>query len=111
MLKQKEAAVRCPFCRTQVRRGAISCPTCRARISYGCTVPVTGCLLPIVVAFLVGCGLIGLFSEEDATGARTIPQNLLIGIGIFSAFLGLGLWLLMVQIAKRFISFSRRRRD
>src|ERR1700751_588663 len=103
--------MRCPFCRTNVVRGAISCPGCRAQISYGCAVPATGCFLTIVVAFLAGSVLMGILSAGNAEGHGSLSQNLLFGIGAFSVSLGFGLWLLMVHVAKRFVSFSRRRRD
>ena len=101
--------MRCPYCRTDVTRGAISCPKCRAQITYGCTVPATGCLLTIVVAFLTGGALIGVLAGRDAAGGGTISSHLLIGIAIFSILLGLGLWILMTHIAKSFVSFSRKR--
>jgi hypothetical protein len=92
-------------------RGEVSCPTCRARISYGCTVPATGCLLTVVVSFLAGSALIGVFSAGDAAKGADLSQNLLIGIGVFSMLFGLTLWLIMSYVAKRFVTFSRRRRD
>ncbi len=103
--------MRCPYCRTNVTWGAISCPTCRAQISYGCTVPATGCLLTIVVAFLAGSALVGLCSPGESAGDGKLSLYLLIGIGVFSTVLGLGLWLLMCQVAKRFVSFAPKRRD
>jgi hypothetical protein len=103
--------MRCPYCRTNVTWGAMTCPTCRAQISYGCTVPATGCLLAVVVAFLAGSALVGLCSPEESTGDGKLSQNLLLGIGVFSALLGLGLWLLMCHVAKRFVSFAPKRRD
>jgi hypothetical protein len=103
--------MRCPYCRTNVTWGAISCPTCRAQISYGCTVPATGCLLTVVVAFLAGSALIGLCSPGESAGDGKLSQNLLFGIGVFSAVLGLGLWLLLCHVAKRFVSFAPKRRD
>jgi hypothetical protein len=103
--------MRCPYCRTNVTWGAIACPTCRAQISYGCTVPATGCLLAVVVAFLAGSALVGLCSPGESAGDGKLSQNLLLGIGVFSALLGLGLWLLMYHVAKRFVSFAPKRRD
>jgi hypothetical protein len=64
-----------------------------------------------VIAFLAGSILIGVFSARDPAGNASLFQTVLIRIGTFSAFLGFGLWLLMVRIAKRFVSFSRRRPD
>ena len=81
--------MRCPYCRTNVTWGAIFCPTCRAQISYGCTVPATGCLLAVVVAFLAGSALVGLCSPVESTGDGKLSQNLLLGIGVFSTLLGL----------------------
>jgi hypothetical protein len=103
--------MRCPYCRTSVTGGAISCPTCRAQISYGCSVPATGCLLAVVVAFLAGSALIGLCSPGESAGDGKLSQNLLLEIGVFSALLGLGLWLLMCRVAKRFVSFAPKRQD
>jgi hypothetical protein len=103
--------MRCPYCRTNVTWGAMTCPTCRAQISYGCTVPATGCLLAVVVAFLAGSALVGLCSPGESAGDGKLSQNLLLGIAVFSALLGLGLWLLMCHVAKRFVSFVPKRRD
>jgi hypothetical protein len=103
--------MRCPYCRTNVTWGAMTCPTCRAQISYGCTVPATGCLLAVVVAFLAGSALVGLCSPGESAGGGKLSQNLLLGIGALSALLGLGLWLLMCHVAKRFVSFAPKRRD
>jgi hypothetical protein len=91
-------------------RGEVSCPTCRARISYGCTVPATGCLLTVVVSFLTDSALIGIFYAADAAKGANLSQNLLICIGVFSMLFGLGLWLVMIYIAKRFVTFSRKQR-
>jgi hypothetical protein len=103
--------MRCPYCRTNVTWGTINCPTCRAQISYGCTAPATGCLLTLVVAFLAGSALVGLCSPRESAGDGKLSLNLLIGIGVFSTVLGLGLWLLMRHVAKRFVSFAPKRRD
>jgi hypothetical protein len=67
--------------------------------------------LTIVVAFLAESVLIGILSAGNAEGQGSLSQSLLFGIAAFSGSLGLGLWLLMTRVAKRFVSFSRRRRD
>jgi hypothetical protein len=67
--------------------------------------------LAIVIAFLAGSILIGVFSARDPAGNASLSQAAIIVIGAFSALLGFGLWLLMARIAKRFVSFSRRRPD
>jgi hypothetical protein len=84
--------MRCPYCRRDVRWGVTSCPECHAQISYGCKVPVTGCFLTIVVAFLAACVLIPLLSTKDAAGNTTISQQGACIIGALSVLLGLGLW-------------------
>jgi hypothetical protein len=68
-------------------------------------------LLTIVVAFLAGSVLVGLCSSGESAGDGKLSLNLLIGIGAFSTVLGLGLWLLVCHVAKRFVSFAPRRRD
>jgi hypothetical protein len=73
-------------------------------------VPITGFFLTVVVAFLAASSLIGLLSTRDAGGSPCISDAVLAGIGAFSVLFGLGLWLLMVQVAQRSVSFSRRRR-
>jgi hypothetical protein len=67
--------------------------------------------LTIVISFLAGSILIGVFSARDPTGNAILSENAFIGIGAFSVVFGFGLWLLMARIAKRFVSFSRRRPD
>ena len=92
-------------------RGEAS-PHNRARARpYGCTVPATGSLLTVVVAFLAGSALVGLCAPGESAGGGKLSQKLLLGIGVFSALLGLGLWLLMCHVAKRFVSFAPKRRD
>jgi hypothetical protein len=67
--------------------------------------------LTIVISFLAGSVLIGVFSAGDAAGRESLSENALLGIAAVSVTLGFGLWLLMTHIAKRFVSFSRKRRD
>jgi hypothetical protein len=67
--------------------------------------------LTIVLAFLTGSVLMGILAARNAEGQGTLSQSMLFGIAAFSVSLGLGLWLLITYLAKRFVSFSRRRRD
>jgi hypothetical protein len=67
--------------------------------------------LAIVISFLAGSILIGVFSARDPAGNAILSETALIGIGAFSVLSGFALWLLMARIAKRFVSFSRRRPD
>src|SRR5438132_11356796 len=101
--------LRCPFCRKDLSWGATSCPGCHSQISYGCIVPVTGCFLAIVVAFLTACTLIPLLSTKDTAGNITLSHQAAGIIVALSVSLGLGLWILMTRIAGKFVSFSRRR--
>jgi hypothetical protein len=103
--------MRCPYCRTVVTWGLTGCPQCHARISYGCKVPVTGFLLTVVVGVLTASSLIPILSTRDAAGNPGISGEALAAIGGFSLLAGLGLWFLMIRIARRFVSFSRRRTD
>jgi hypothetical protein len=64
-----------------------------------------------VIAFLAGSILIGVFSVRDPVGNASLSETAFIGIGVFSVLFGFGFWLLMSRIAKRFVSFSRRRPD
>jgi hypothetical protein len=72
---------------------------------------VTGCFLTIVVAFLAACVLIPLLSTRDPAGNITLSHEAAGIIGALSVSLGLGLWMLMTRIARKFASFSRRRFD
>jgi hypothetical protein len=72
---------------------------------------VTGCFLTVVVAFLAACVLIPLLSTKDTAGNITLSHEGAGIIGALSILLGLGLWILMTRIAKKFVSFSRRRSD
>src|ERR1700742_421645 len=103
--------MRCPYCRKEVRWGASNCPGCQAQISYGCRVPVSGCALNIVIAFLAGSGMIALFVGKDPSGEPTISNQTVATIGALAAFIGLGAAFAMSKIAKRFVSFSRKRSD
>ena len=72
-------------------RGEAS-PHNRARARpYGCTVPATGSLLTVVVAFLAGSALVGLCAPGESAGGGKLSQKLLLWIGVFSALLGLSL--------------------
>src|SRR5437016_1772167 len=95
--------LRCPFCRKDLYWGATSCPGCHAQISYGCKVPVTGCFLTIVVAFLTACTLIPLLSAKDSAGNITLSHQAAGIIVALSISLGLGLWILMSRIARKFV--------
>jgi hypothetical protein len=101
--------LRCPFCRKAVSWGLVSCPGCHAQISYGCKVPVTGCLLTIVVAFLLACVLIPLLSTRDPAGNIILSNHAAWIVAVLPVSLGLGLWILMIRIARKFVSFSRRK--
>jgi hypothetical protein len=72
---------------------------------------VTGCLLNIVIAFLVASVLVAILATKDPTGNVTIPHQTAVIIGVLALSSGFGLWRLMSSLAKRFVSFSRRRSD
>src|SRR6516164_6649228 len=103
--------LRCPYCHKDVNWGAITCPGCQAQISYGCKVPVTGCLLTIVIAFLAASVLIALLATKDPAGNITISHQAVGAVCALSILMGWGLWLLLKRIARTFVSFSRRRAD
>jgi hypothetical protein len=65
----------------------------------------------MVIAFLTASGLIALLATKDPSGEPTISHQAIGMVGGLSVFIGLGLALVMSRIAKRFVSFSRKRPD